>query len=105
MANIQHDKRMLRCIALSVEAANKITGADSHGISSIEEYSQMDKNEILCMFKSMSCPGGFEENGKLECGLEDLCSSSNQLCRHVFFLVHHINQIDHVVPHALVTWL
>ncbi len=46
MANIARANTMLQRMALTADAATEVTSADGQGMSSIEDFAQMDKDGI-----------------------------------------------------------
>ena len=51
-------KAMLKRMGLTDYAAAEVVDVDGQGLSTIEDFAQMHKNDIYSMFKLMSCHGG-----------------------------------------------
>ena len=50
-------KAMLKCMGLTDNTAVEIVDVDGQGLSTIEDFAQMEKHGIYMMFKLMSCHG------------------------------------------------
>ena len=61
---------MLTCMKLSAEAASEITSATGQGISTIVDFSEMDKEGVDLVFRQLAHPGGANQAGVRNPGIK-----------------------------------
>ena len=61
---------MLQCMKLSADSAGEITSATGQGISTIVDFSEMDKEGVDLVFCLLARPGGADAAGVRNPGIK-----------------------------------
>ena len=61
---------MLVWMKLSNQAAAEVTSASGQGISSLDNFAEMDKEGVELVFRQLACPGGVDAAGNQNLGIK-----------------------------------
>ena len=95
-ATVNAAKAMLKRIGLTDDAAREVVADTGQGLSTIEDFAQMDKDDIQAMFKLMSRHGGagagigVKVSAVAQSNFKDMC----------YLLSHRLNRIDRTTIHT-----